>query len=69
MAIVAHTYCSRYARRYRTMAFLIVGHLLDHLCYFVCDRVIDEHRTKKIRIMNIQVVPSTPDNHPAMSLI
>lgn len=44
---------------------------LDHLCCFVCDtvRVIDEHRTKETRIMNIQAVPSTPDNHPAMSLL
>lgn len=41
-----------------------------YVCY-VWDtvRVIDEHRTKETRIMNIQAVPSTPDNHPAMSFL
>lgn len=36
-----------------------------------CDtfRVIDEHRARETRIMNIQAVPSTPDNYPAMSLL
>lgn len=53
------------------MAFLIVGHLLSRsfMLLRLRHRVIDEHRTKEMRIMNIQVVPSTPDNHPAMSLL
>lgn len=50
-------------RRPRFVSIIYVASACDTV------RVIDEHRAREMRIMNIQTVPSTLDNYPAMSLL
>lgn len=74
--LVINRYCCAYslferAKRYGPLAFLTAGYVLSRLFMLprLRHRVIDEHRVKETRIMNIQIVPSTLDNHPIMSLL